>query len=330
MEHIAAAAAEYDVKYVISAGDLLDDSEPDPHTVRKLRLWIDALYDQKIAFAYVEGNHDKQLCAWPKAVSGKAFHLHKEMVILEGGLSITGLDYQSEGLVQAVSALPDSDVFVCHQMWEELSRGGNSDGSIMLFPRDCTIFSGDIHVNFERNVKGYRKFISPGATHMRKIDEPLTYYFYLLTEKGTMIRKQLRSRPLHREIIENQAQLDQFIEEGWDVVKADWKANGELDDLPAVVSQPLLIVRYAASIEHVKSRLVKAVEADIHLIAKPIPEQDFARDTDEAPVKVMANLVDYLANRLPKTDKRYEKVAALLAAKDKQAAVAKLRESYGL
>lgn len=255
------------VQYLIAAGDLFDSKKPSSEVSLSFRRMLAELSTHGIRFGYIRGNHDFCNVPWPKAISAKAVHLqHKKLALETSGRPITvyGMDYTPVDTLQAeIDKIPDGvDVLICHQRWDEFA-GGCGDGSLSLIPRHkvSTVFTGDTHLAKQFMDTG-KRIISPGATHMRKSDEPAKHFIYELLADGSIKAVPLRSRAVLRYEITSQGELESFLDNVQHRITA---LAAEESKLPPQLQKPIVVVRLEYLLNKAKRRVEAVCKGKAHL-----------------------------------------------------------------
>jgi hypothetical protein len=177
---------------LVLGGDVLDKRRPDSATMLVVCTQMQRCQDAGIPVYYVQGQHelDRQTCwlsihPWP-------VHLHKKQVII-GGHKVAGIDWLPVGELQAaLDEIPaDTEILVCHAVWEDFMGGvGRHDGKFADVPHVRVLLTGDFHENrveFATGKSGQAvTVVSPGSTHMRKIDEQVAKYCYLIRDHDVL------------------------------------------------------------------------------------------------------------------------------------------------
>ena len=184
-EQIVNYAINSGAEGVVCAGDMFDVRKPPSAVLRFFRDQISKLEDKRIAFYYIQGQHDLVSPTWASTVSDWPVLLDSAGTIkLDTGFSIAGFSWTP--VDQLADRLPDvygADVAVLHQVWVEFMGDHVATEGRLADVKECnTIFTGDYHHNsilsIDNIVGDKLTVVSPGSTNLRKIDEPARKYFY--------------------------------------------------------------------------------------------------------------------------------------------------------
>ena len=186
---------------LVLGGDCLElarDTRPTTVTVNFLRSQIDRLANIGQKLYYILGQHDgNEFPSWLSAIHESCEHFGNKRIKI-GSQDFYGVDFFSPTYARSVIADIPSDVFclVVHGPWKEFT-GANAFAELSLadFPNVPVIVSGDIHACMNTRIEN-RLCISPGATNMRTLREPVNYYCLLLEDNLTFKVTQLKSRPI--------------------------------------------------------------------------------------------------------------------------------------
>jgi hypothetical protein len=258
-------------------------------------LWLDFLQrlrDRGVAFAYIQGNHDKAdpPCLWhyPNAV-----HLHEKTFEANDGEVLYGLDYQdADSLQAALDAVPDeATILCCHQRWSQfMGSATNPQGSLTDVRGDnlWLVASGDLHETVEKTFQpkfgGEMSFLSPGPPTMQSIVEDEDKYVFILADRE-LKRVRLKSRAVLRSPAMNaRNELEEFLE-GLPHRIAAAVEKAAADGLPPELQTPILHVRYSHKLDDCARRVMRLVGDKAHLFWKETPPDE---DESDAKVAVIA------------------------------------------
>jgi len=273
------------VQCLIAAGDLFDSKRPSSDISLVFRRMLIQLAEHDIKFGYIRGNHDFCNVPWPKAISAKAVHLNKRKLVLltdRDPLVLYGMDFAPvDTLPQEIDKIPSGvHVLICHQRWDEFA-GGSGDGSLSSIPANKVkvVFTGDTHLA-KQFVDSGKLIISPGATHMRKSDEPAKHYVYALHDNGVIKAVPLRSRPVLRKEITSLSELEAFIDS-----VPGWLQALDVTGLPEQLQKPIVVVRLEYLLGKAKRRVEAACKGKAHLFwSSPKQQTDAAGTTKDVAV----------------------------------------------
>lgn len=175
---------------LVLGGDLWDKRKPDSRSVQFFCLQMDRMAEAGLKVYTIQGQHELdrehpwvQVHHWPEPI-------HKKQVDIDGD-KVAGLDWLPSGELQAAldEVPPNTNILVCHAVWEDFMGGvGRHDGKFADVAHVRTLLTGDFHEN--RVIQAVGKsgqplaVVSPGSTHMRKIDEQVAKYCYLINDLG--------------------------------------------------------------------------------------------------------------------------------------------------
>jgi len=249
---------------LIIAGDVFDDRRPDSETVcfaveQMRRMRRDGLYCY-----YLRGQHDEvgrpwlDLGHWPE-------HMHRKHWAIEGvrfyGLDWTPRDRLAEELAKIP---PNTDVLVCHQVWEELmGKIRQCEGALKDVPHVSNIITGDYHRHDKFLVKRDNGtdvlVISPGSTNMRTIDEDPCKYFWGLCKDGRWTSIPIKSREYMLHTVRSEEEFQAAL------LQIDRCSLGDDETLPEELRKPMCIIRYHESLVDVEKRASQLINDRFHL-----------------------------------------------------------------
>lgn len=247
------------LEWVVAAGDLIDKRVNDSPPIDSLARQLQRLRDCGVEFGYVQGQHEMADPPWVQTVSCWSHHLHGKSTKV-GPFLTYGLDYRrTQDIGDAFAQVPKgTDIVIAHQVWEEF-MGSRAQASLAVIPHAAKCITGDFHRFEMKSIRGKTgqklTIISPGATHMRKIDEPDAHYVVIWNgEKFTKLK--LRSRPVVRQEIVTERDLVDFCRGA----KAGFEALADANkDLPAHIRKPIIRVRYPVVLPDAKNRIAEAI-----------------------------------------------------------------------
>lgn len=265
LEQIADYCVSRKVDWWILAGDIIDKPINGSPPIADLSCVLDKVskkHPDLVAY-YIQGQHEMSDPPWMSCVRGNTQHIHDRTVDLSGIGPTYGLDYRkgSNELTEAFKRIPkDTRLLVAHQVWEEFMGGvANCDGSLAAIPHASHVLTGDLHKHLVKRIKrpGQPDLIamSPGATHVRKLDEPKEHYFFAWTDDPV---KPLKSVKLHgRQFFSFEILTDNLSEfrqqfEGFMEYAAEYAKK---HNLPARVAKPVLHLHYNSDIPGLFNRV---------------------------------------------------------------------------
>lgn len=183
------------------------------------------LATKKKKFYGIKGNHDAGDTAWFELDPEVGQSLHGR-VTLVGGRPVYGIDACSgPELVAALAEVPpEAEVLVTHCLWRDLANGvGYVPNQIEQIPPTVKLLlTGDMHEPISRRFfhparEGSLLVLSPGATHIRKSNEPTEHFCWTLTyddETGEYGAKPIRllNRPIVKFEIAMESDVTSFAE----------------------------------------------------------------------------------------------------------------------
>ncbi len=220
---------------------------------------------------YISGQHDERVNTYDYFQIAKHHHNtveDRDGSLLElGGLKIWFMSWRPGYILEEViaSAPEDADVVISHQVWSEGMGGINCEGSIKGLPGKLVI-SGDYHqfkaAVVTREDGSKMRFVSPGATHMRKINEPAEHYYLTLYSDATVKRTTLKSRVVIESALTNEKDFeDLYAELPRLLAEAEEMSSG----LPLNLQTPLLAISDTSGLPKVESRIKDVVTDRVHL-----------------------------------------------------------------
>lgn len=339
-KYICGYAIKYSIPYVIGAGDLIDVKKPAPEVVQFARTQLTALEAAGCEFHFIQGQHEYSpdvpwLCAihsWPRWLNGKSIKV--------GSKTVYGLDWHSaDKIVDAINSIPEAvDILVMHQVWEDFMgdiRG--CEASFAQLPYAKTVFTGDYHVTKTLTAIGrdgqQLLAISPGSTNLRKIDEPVDKYFYVLYSDYTWVKTRIPTRRRIDLQILTEKDLAHFDDNFKSALSACYIENQKLK-LTGSVAKPLCRVKYYDNIVGAYDQIKHSVGDTCELFLKQMPPQvEPAMAVDRANFKLSASngLVGMLEAVLDKDDKLYQMLSRLvLADNDVKGELQRIKKERGL
>lgn len=184
-----------------------------------------------------------------------------------GGLKLHGMSWRPKHqLADAQEGIQlDTDVVICHQVWSEGMGGINCEGSIKDMPGQLVI-SGDYHqfkaAKVVRPDGSKVTFVSPGATHLRKINEPAEHYYLTLFDDCTVKRTKMKSRTVISAELCDEKGFETLYASLPDVLK---EAEELAKDLPLALQTPILAISDTSDLPKIESRIKSVVKDRVHL-----------------------------------------------------------------
>lgn len=268
-------ACERQAEWLVAAGDLIDKKVNDSPPIDSLGRQLKRLVDCGVQFGYVQGQHEMADPPWVQTVSGSSLHLHGKLTQI-GPFLTYGLDYQrTSDIPDAFGAVPKgTNMVIAHQVWEEF-MGSRAQASMAVIPHAEYCITGDFHKFVSKTVTGKTgqklRCFSPGATHMRKIDEPDEHYC-IIWDDGKFVKKRLHSRPFRFIELNTVRDLDEFCAN----VKQDIEqiTTGS-PQLPVHIRKPIFKIKYRVELPEAQARILNAVNDEAFVFEEQVwPETE--------------------------------------------------------
>lgn len=264
----------------IGLGDLTESllTVPTTKTLSFIREQVARVYAAGNRVYTLAGNHDPENPGYFYACGAK--HDNLDLTTVEiGGLSCFFMGFRPDHMLEAAMNLvpQDTDIVFAHQQWKELKGGSRVTAAVAAFKAGHTLITGDLHENMDiivtrRDGKQMRA-ISPGATHMRKINEPTAHYALLLYDDGSLSRVKLRSRVVYKVRIETESDFESLCNQLPTLVnEAVDRSNSR--QLPAAIRTPLIIVWDSCWITGAEARINNIIGENAHCIYYMVAKQD--------------------------------------------------------
>ena len=256
---------------LVLLGDVVEalSTTPNTQTISFIRKQLDGLAAEDIEVFTIAGNHDMDTPGWMYAAGAATDNWDLQTVEL-GGLKCFFMGYRpGHILATAIEMIPgDTDVVFAHQHWREFGGGSNSQGKIEDLRAGKLLISGDLHefrsIKVDRKDGQTIRAVSPGATCLRKVNEPTTHYALLLNDDMSITKVKLRSRPVLRTTIKSEHDLETFcIVLPSAIEKVEATVQGKL---PAILQTPLLIIQDMSWLPGVEARLDNMIGDRAHLL----------------------------------------------------------------
>lgn len=290
LSQIVDLAIQYGVP-LIGAGDLLNVRRPSAGTVAATYRQLSRLAAAGLTCYYIQGQHEfagnsPEDSPWLSFMPGTV-HIHKQTVLCQS-VRFYGLDYTPPTMLhEELASIPsDTDVFVAHQVWQESMPFG-AEASFADVPAKFMV-TGDLHQTKVYELPD-RQVLSPGATHMRKIDEPSTHSVFLLSRDATALRLTelpLQSRRVVRWTVATESTLRAAITD-----YIDWY---NIADDPLMVT-PIVHVTYDKDLPDVHSVTTSLLGDKAHLFFTPYGD-DLALTREAVSVRSSIGLTTELSH----------------------------------
>jgi len=254
----------------VLAGDVVETLHADSPNSDTVHVLCQAMSQMRQASLHVystRGQHDLADTDWLYACGGYPPPTRQDRVNI-GGRSFAFLPWMPPAMLQEVIPETSADVVVCHQVWKELMGGSSSEGKLASFQNVSMVISGDYHRRVTKYVRRKSQeplyVLSPGATHMRKINEPTTHCIAILHDDLSVKWVKLKSRKVVRVSITDEASIANLLRSlpvSLDEVAAETAAK----QMPSELLTPLLIVSDTSDLLGVEARLREVVGDRAHV-----------------------------------------------------------------
>lgn len=302
---IVQACLDHQVAELVLAGDIHDVAEPTAEDIETALAGCYQLASAGVRVLFIDGDHDNKgyvgrlpiLSLARSLRSDGPQHLDRRRMNLACGASISGLDYRQpflfERTLQELLADPtvgQTDVFVCHQRWTEFMGSMISRMSLGILPH-AHVWTGDLHQHRSLPLAG-KMVLSPGATHMRKIDEPTQHAVFLLDDQLRPSSYILRSRKVTHFQVRDEPTLDVLINQYLAAACTPY-SEAEAPGMPEPIRKPIVRVQHTPDLPRCDQRLEKAIAGRAHLITGLLPmEQTDQYEVAAAAVGAASNVHD--------------------------------------
>jgi hypothetical protein len=333
------------VKYrvpLILCGDVIDVKQPSVTTLTYMRNQIDR-FDRKAeanqVIYYIQGQHEYSDPTWLKLLEPRYNPPYENYELLKhvassqftlGSFNCYAIDWTpADKLAEALSNVPkNTDYLFCHQVWDQFMGALTSpEGSLENVRVSKAVFTGDYHkhtVKYVRNCAGNKiPVYSPGATHMRAINEPSSHYAYLLHRDGSVKSIALKSRLVFRfDASTKTARLD-LLANAKRYTRL-WLKQAKKLDLPEELTKPLLQIKVADYNADINDAFSDNFTLFQKLTKKTTPELTKAKAVVNAGAKNCLSLV------VDKSSTSYKRLSRILGTpkKDIPKVVKQIRASY--
>jgi hypothetical protein len=319
---------------LILAGDvteLLPDNTPDSNTVAMHIEQAARLRGAGCRVLAVRGQHDRVrqgakdwLCVTGLAEDDRQL-THTKLADLN--VALLSWQHRSNLADMLQQIRSDTQITVCHQVWKQLMGGSSPEGSIADVPGSL-IISGDLHQQKLVRVKtdtGDKRAYSPGATHMRKRNEPHLHYAAILHDDLSISRVPLISRRVITYRIENTQSLEELYnklpEMRAEMLTAKWKAM-----YPSEVQKPLLIVQDFSESAASYARVMDWCGDAFHVFYDSMRTEDDDLDLLQATAPdSVATLWDYVVEEVGRDEELLDFAKAVLESESPAKAITDYR-----
>lgn len=215
---------------LVLTGDVFDVKNPDSHSMSILFAELDLMRAHALRVYFIQGQHEMatppymSLHPWAEHVDRKTFCI--------GSLKLHGLDYRGvTELEEALKELPSVDVLLFHQVWTDFMGSRGQLGMDKIQSASPLIITGDFHKPVEKSVdlpnKADVKVVSPGAACMQDVSECPDKYYVIVYDDLTVSFEQIPTRQVFDISIQNEEDIQKFLESGLDHVCRSAATVGE-------------------------------------------------------------------------------------------------------
>jgi predicted phosphodiesterase len=265
IKQVCKIAQEYSVPCVLLLGDLFDQKLQQSDALQAMREALDEFQRADRAVYYVQGQHERSsppilsaMHQWPAWIDG-------QIVTLPGGMTMTGLDYQSPKDVEAaMKSCARTDILATHQVWRDFMGEDRGDAWLHWSQSQC-VLTGDYHKSFYRQ-EGRPHVLSPGSLCMQSIQEDPKKYVYILYDDMSAKQVQFPTRGYFEARIHDEAELEKFLDT-WHQHPARMPKQG----VPPELMTNIIRVYYRENISGAFTRLTARIAGDAHLFVKQLP-----------------------------------------------------------
>lgn len=271
---------EKQAEALVLAGDLIDKKINDSLPIKCLRVQIDRLQQAAVPVYYIQGQHELADPPWMNSVSDWPQHIHQKMVEV-AGLTLYGLDFTIQSdLSEKLARIPyNANTLIAHQVWEEFMGSiAVCQGSLASLPKQIRYcITGDLHCTEIRDITkhagGTVTVLSPGATHMRKINEPGVHHFFVWDSNLKKFEiGDLQSRDVYRFNIDSRVALKQ-LQETFD--KTFYKLSKETEHYPENLKKPIVQLVYDTSVPDAREKSLAVIGDRAFIFEQPVwPDVD--------------------------------------------------------
>lgn len=269
-------AISQEVQTVILAGDILDRQANLSVPVQQLTNGLIRLRQAGIAVWYNQGQHEYQQHPWMQMLPDPFWFEKMDLITPEGWI-LSGCDYRNTENLQAFlrsDRARNADVLVTHQVWQEfMGELSKPQGAFTDIPPNVQLLiTGDYHEHLCQKF-GALTVMSPGATHLRSIAEPLEHEVFLL-ELGPK-----KSKPKIKSLELRTRRRVQVSTKGlWDFELLATHAHGGLKaaeayakeyGLPPELQKPLLQLSHRRDEVELVRKFTERFHERAHLFFKP-------------------------------------------------------------
>jgi hypothetical protein len=268
------------IDFAVTSGLPLIAAEAEP--IVFMHEQLQRLNSAGLDFYYVQGQHEMDNVPWLNLAGACGHHLHGKSVSLHPNITLRGLDYlPRDKLQQELQTLDDDfNVLVTHQVWGDFMGDiAMPQGDFSDIPHASLLITGDYHKTVYDNYKNKQneamRVYSPGATHLRAINEPATHSFGVLYADGSIKQQPLLSRIVETVEILSESDLAHFC--GTALTRNDYFLSDDslVECLPEVIRKPLLHITYSSKLDgsQLYTQVITHVRDRAHIFWKEIPPE---------------------------------------------------------
>lgn len=275
---------------LILGGDVLEKQRPEPGVIQYMLFQLDRMQDSNLPVYYVQGQHDMDRHTPWLSCHEWTIHVHEQTFEI-GGLKLYGLDWlPASQIKEALAEIPEgTHVLVGHQVWEDWFALG-AECCFGDIHHVTNLLSGDLHqhdIKAANNAQGGSMMaFSPGATHMRKTDEPRSHFFFKLSEVAGSLAADailLQSRP----VLEYTAKTDTALTgilQGLGASIDGAKHDAKTYNLHPAICMPMVLIKFDQNIPEAFMRIENALIAH--------PAHLFAMAYDESVAEIVVDVTN--------------------------------------
>ena len=200
LNQIAEAVTSRGIKHLVIAGDLFNSTDPHPALVERFREFAETLSTAGTDLWFIQGNHDRRVVPWARAVSGHTKWIGDGVPVEIGGRTVVGFDYAPRDVTATnlakAGTLGDIDILVLHQFAKQYIGAETSWNLDLEWVPDNVrdVVMGDIHEPWSKLVGTHRCWYTM-APQTRSITEaPHPKSILVLDEAGEWNRVGIASR----------------------------------------------------------------------------------------------------------------------------------------
>jgi hypothetical protein len=322
---------------LVLAGDIVEtlpSKTPTSTTVAFLVKELDRVKHANLDVYNIYGQHDKAEPTWLRACDRWVTDADGRTIDI-GGTMTSFLSWRDrESIKKMVQTIPsEAKILVAHQHWAELMGGSSPEISSKDVPHVSTIISGDYHRPARKSGENANgdpvSLFSPGATHMRKINEPPTHFALVLNDDGSVEPVKLNSRVVLKVDINSlddlTSAMDTWAETLYEVMNEAAKRR-----LPITLHKPIYIVNDHIGVGSVYTKMKQIVGDTAFLFYQLKTTATSVDDVDSDVVfdGEESRLTYFLAKECGEASEEFGDLRNLLFSDDMKSAVRNLRDRF--